>query len=325
MSKDSNAIAADRALIPPHAWVRIGVLGVLFVWVFWRLLQRAYGPLYSADGSIRGWGYGWSESEWTHVLVIPLMSLYFAYLQADKLKKTPIKPSFMGFGVLAFGLLTYWAGIFPIRNLVFMGLGMIISLAGLVWLFTGWRVMWLMSFPIFFLVFIIRIPDRVMERIAYPLQDIAAKSAGFVINIIGPLFFELESEIRGNTIYLMHHGEWLPNPLNVAEACSGLRSLMMFVTLGFGVAFISSRPLWARLVIVASTVPVAVLVNIGRVSVMGFLQPYKSEMTEGDFHKFIGILMLLPAGLIFLFIGWVLSRIFVEVPQSGKPAKGAKA
>lgn len=322
MSKDSDAVGTAGTRLGMHFWLRLAILAPLFVWVFQRIFWRAYGPFYGPDGAISTWGYGWSKSEWTHTLVIPLMSLYFVYLQWDRVKKTVVRPSFWGFGLFLAGLLLYWSGIYPIRNEVPMGVGMILGLAGLVWVFGGWRVLQVLWFPIFFMVFMIRVPDRVMERISYPLQDIAAKSAGVVINFVGPLFFDLESEIRGNTIYLLHEGRWLENPLNVAEACSGLRSLMMFVTLGVGYAFITNRPLWTRLLVVASTVPVAVIVNIGRVSVMGFLSPYKQELTEGDFHKFIGMLMLIPAGLIFMLIAWVLDQVFVDDAKPGRVKTG---
>ena len=106
---------------------------------------------------------------------------------------------------------------------------------------------------------------------------------------------------NNNSIVLEYEG--VTNPLNVAEACAGLRMLMAFVALGFAMAYASSKPIWQRLTIASLAVPVAIFVNIMRVVTIGLLSTFVNpDAAKGSTHIWIGMFMLLPAaGLI-----WVL-------------------
>jgi len=80
-------------------------------------------------------------------------------------------------------------------------------------------------------------------------------------------------------------------------------------------AFLFDRAWWQRMIMVIITVPIAILVNIGRVTVLGLLQPINPEMARGDFHTMIVLIMLVPAALLFMFIGWVLDQILINEPD----------
>jgi exosortase/archaeosortase family protein len=101
--------------------------------------------------------------------------------------------------------------------------------------------------------------------------------------------------------------------LNVAEACAGLRSLMTFISVAGAIAFLSVRPLWQKLVIMASAVPIAIFCNVMRVSVQGLLDHYVSqELSEGFAHATVGMIMLLPAFFLILLVGWAMDQIYIE-------------
>jgi exosortase/archaeosortase family protein len=101
--------------------------------------------------------------------------------------------------------------------------------------------------------------------------------------------------------------------LNVAEACAGLRSLMTFVSVGAAVAFLSARPLWQKIVITVTSIPIAIFCNVMRVSGQGLLDHYVSQQLSENFaHQFVGMIMLIPAFLLILLVGWVLDQIFLE-------------
>jgi exosortase/archaeosortase family protein len=106
-------------------------------------------------------------------------------------------------------------------------------------------------------------------------------------------------------------GNW--RTLNVAEACAGMRSLMTFISVAAAVAFLSSRPLWQKIIVVMFAVPIAIFCNVMRVSGQGLLDRYVSHSLSENFaHQFVGLIMLIPAFLLILLVGWVLDQIFVE-------------
>jgi exosortase/archaeosortase family protein len=101
--------------------------------------------------------------------------------------------------------------------------------------------------------------------------------------------------------------------LNVAEACAGLRSLMTFITLGAAVAFLSNRPLWQKIIITISAIPIAIFCNVMRVAGQGLLDYYVSHAwSEGFAHQFAGLVMLVPAFFLILLVAWCVDHLFIE-------------
>lgn len=216
----------------------------------------------------------------------------------------------VGIVLLLVGIVGYIVGVYPIRNDMAKGYSMILALGGLVWFACGAKVARIAWFSVFYMVFAIKLSDRVWEAVAFKLQGIAATASGVAINLLG-LPAGLEAEVVGHTIQLWHHGEQLGNGLNVEEACSGLRMLMTFIALGFAVAYLADRPWWARLTMVVMTIPIAIAVNVGRVATLGLLYPVNPKLAQGEAHIFIGLLMLLPALGLFMLLGWILNRLIL--------------
>jgi exosortase/archaeosortase family protein len=124
----------------------------------------------------------------------------------------------------------------------------------------------------------------------------------------------------------------MPKPLNVAEACSGIRMLMLFFALCVGASFLlTKKALWERIVIVISAIPIAVVANVLRLTLIAIftkmiltwpnyllseklLADWPNNVTETWAHDVPG-LMMMPIGLILLWIEWILiSKLFVEEP-----------
>ena len=283
-------------------------LGLLFFVLHREFLWRMYRI---ATGE---WG-----GDWSHALLIPLISVYFVYQHKTELIRTVTRVYWPGLVVLFLGLGGFAFWIYPGRNDMFQGYCMIISLFGLVLFLFGPRMMRLLWFPILYLSIGVRVAPRLWDAIAAKLQFIAAQAAAVVLKLAG-LLLNFNAEVRGSTIELwfVDNGRVVKEGLNIAEACAGLRMLMAFVALGVAMAYISSRPWWHRLILVLLTIPVAIAVNVGRVSALGVLYAkVNREMASGDFHTMIGLFMLIPAALVFLLIGWVLDRIVVEDESSG--------
>src|SRR5690606_19673495 len=140
---------------------------------------------------------------------------------------------------------------------------MVIALFGLVLALCGWDVMKVTWFPIVFLICALPWPGLVYSWVAGPLQVIAAKVAVRVLEFTG-----VTSYVSGTKIFIYGDGGAL-RTLNVAEACAGLKSLMTFVTIGAALAFLSARPLWQKLIITLSAIPIAIFCNTMRVSGQG--------------------------------------------------------
>ena len=149
---------------------------------------------------------------------------------------------------------------------------------------------------------------------------LAAKSATVVIQCL-----QIDATVKGSTIEIttMRGGQWVVEKINVAEACSGLRMLMAFIALGAAMAYLADRAWWKRIVMLVLAVPIALVVNIGRVTVIGLLTLVDRDMASGDFHVFVGMLMLIPAAGLFMLVGWVLDRVVIDEIDSSNDESAA--
>jgi exosortase len=213
---------------------------------------------------------------------------------------------FGGF-IMLFGVAVFQYAIFPGQNDFLKDLGMVITLFGVVLALAGWHVMSVAWFPIVFLVCGIPWPGLVYSKIAGPLQQLAANVAVWTLQLTG-----VEANVGGTKISMIGgDGNW--RTLNVAEACAGMRSLMTFISVAAAVAFLSHRPLWQKIIVVIFAVPIAIFCNVMRVSGQGLLDRYVSHSLSENFaHQFVGLIMLIPAFLLILLVGWILDQIFVE-------------
>lgn len=305
-----TTVGEARPLITPRGWVWIGVLATLFVLLHRNFLWRSL--LISLE-----------DNDWSHALLIPEIGIYYLFQHRSRLMQLTSRVCWWGLPIMLLGMLSYAFSIYPVQNDMFQGYSMIIALFGLVLFVLGPKMMTVLWFPIFYLGFGVKVSQKLWEMIALKLQTIASVSSTALLNTIG-LALDLEASVRGNTIDLYHHGVKLYPPMNVAEACSGLRMLMAFLALGVAMAFLMPRAWWQRLVMVLMTLPIAVAVNVGRVTALGILHVYAPEYAEGDFHIFVGMLMLIPAAGLFLLLGWVLDKMIIvdpsELGERGEPA-----
>jgi len=211
-----------------------------------------------------------------------------------------------GLATTILGLLSYAYGIYPGQNKFTQGMGLVMTIFGLVWLMCGWDVMKIAWFPILFLACAIPWPELMYSRIAMPLQEWSASAAAWTLRLTG-----VDADRMGTKLFI---GVGVNRRvLNVAEACAGLKSLMTFITLAGAMGFLSSRVVWQRIVITLSAIPIAILCNMIRVSGQGLLDHYVSQkLSESFAHQFVGLVMLIPAFFLIQLVGWVLENMFVE-------------
>jgi exosortase len=240
----------------------------------------------------------WSvDDNYSHGFLVPFIAGYFLYQRLDSLKKSPASSLSSGLPVIIGGLLMLIVG-YVGTELFTMRLSLIIVLAGMVLYFFGKETFRIMLLPICFLFFMIPLPYILYDAIAFPLKLFIAKYSVLFLESIGIIILR-----EGNIIML-------PNmTLEVADACSGIRSLMSLITLSVALAFIVNTTNFKRALIIVSAVPIAIFTNALRVVITGMLAQYWGEKAaEGFFHEFAGLMVFGMAVVILLITGIMLKR-----------------
>jgi len=241
----------------------------------------------------------WSDDpNYSHGFIIPFLSAYFIWEEKDRLSKIKVEPSYLGAVVIIAGVLLYLFGNIA-AELFTMRVSMVIVIWGVVILNLGKVFFKKTFFSLAFLLLMIPPPTIIFNQIAFPLQMLAAKSAELSLKFIGiPVLRE------GNVISLS------TSVLEVAEACSGLRSLVSLITLGIVFAHFAHKEIWKQMIIVSSTIPIAILANAMRVSGTGILAYFwGEEVAKGFYHSFAGFLVFAVAVVLVFAVNIVLFNL----------------
>jgi exosortase len=255
---------------------------------------------------------------WQHVedyshgfLIVPL-ALFFAWERRHELRKSPIVPSWWGVIPLVLGALTLAIGRLG-TELMNMRMSFVFTLIGLVLLLLGRRIFRILAFPLIFLFLMVPLPESLLNVVAFPLQLIAADVAVKIL-----FFLDIPALREGNIIHLANA------QLFVAEACSGLRSLMALITLGVVFAYFFRKSLAERIIIVLSAIPIAILVNAFRVGLTGILTQYFGEVSAGGVvHETQGLFTFAIAFLLLLVEARLLQLLWPARWRDGTPLRGA--
>lgn len=224
------------------------------------------------------WGVWINDSNNSHGLLVPFISLYFVWLKKDDLKALTISTSISGVVVLIASLLIYIIA-FTGDVAFFARLMMVVSLISLVLFNYGKDVIKSIVFPLFLLFFMIPIPTSLLQIISLPLQLFATTVSAKIINLLSIPVYKV-----GNMLYFAQ------TQLEVTEACSGLHSIVAFILLSVIFAHLSGKRLIPNIIILASAIPIALITNIIRVSGTGILAHYYgSTVARGFLHEFSGL------------------------------------
>jgi exosortase len=297
----------DRTL-----WVQIGLLGAAFLWLFHHWLYVQYQHSSTA------------VEDWGHAFLVPFISGYLIWVRRDTLARVAPRTSWVGLVPLLAGIGTYFlfvASPLPGGHMV-QGWAVILTLMGVALVLVGRRAMYHLFLPLSYLVFAVTISERVMIQLTFKLQLVASQGAYMVLSVAGAIA-GFSVDVAGNRIELLTRSGQVV-PLNVAEACSGMRMVVAFFALAAAMALISCRFWWQRVVLMLLAAPVAILLNIGRVSVLGLLSLGNQNLATGQAHTFIGTVLLIPGLLLFMGIVWLLNRV-VRPDPAGAPVGPGKS
>ncbi|MFH0925332.1 MAG: exosortase A [bacterium] len=221
-----------------------------------------------------------NDSKYSHGFLIPFIAGYLLWQRRSELMKVSLLPTNWGAVILISGLFFYILGHIG-GELFTMRFSMLVVIAGLIIYLTGYKMFKLVLFPLLFLIFMIPLPAVLFNSLTFPLQLLAAKTSMRFIYFLGiPVLRE------GNIIHLAN------TSLEVAEACSGLRSLNSFLALTATYAALFYKSRIRQWVLFISAVPVAIFVNIVRVTVTAIgVQLWGEQVAQGLLHESVGLVV----------------------------------
>jgi len=237
------------------------------------------------------------DDNYSHGFLVPLIAAYLAYMRKDDLLSAAVRPSNSGLAIIVAGLgvlFLGWLGseYFTMRS------SLVIIIAGSVLYLLGWEIFKILLAPLCYLLLMVPIPYIIYDAAAFPLKLFVTKVSVLSMKALGIVVWQ-----EGNVLMF-------PNiTLEVADACSGLRSIMSLLALGAAYAFVLFTRTRDRVILIFSTLPIAVFTNCLRVIATGILAQYfGSAAAEGFFHEFAGFFVFAGAVVMFVSLGTVLKR-----------------
>ncbi len=233
----------------------------------------------------------WKQDEYSHGYLIPFVAFFIGWHKLAEDKPLP-RPSWWGVGLLGASFCLMLLGELASFAAI-MGYSFILSLVGLALSFFGKRTAFVLAPAFAFLFFAVPLPHIVFGNLSLQLQLVSSRLSAALLELMGISVF-----LEGNLIDL--GGQ----QLQVAEACNGLRYLFPLMSFGFIVAVVFEGPLWRRLVLFLSSLPITVGMNSLRISLVGLtVDRWGIKMAEGTLHFFEGYVVFLLC----------LAVLFVEV------------
>lgn len=254
---------------------------------------------------VRQWAH---DENYSHGFIIIPFAAYFAWQKRRALAATPVTSGIGGLFVVVASLIVLLAGLAG-AELFLTRISLIGVIAGSIWFLWGRQHLRLLAFPVLLLVLMVPLPAIIFNQIAFPLQLIASRAGEAALTLAGvPVLRE------GNVL------ELATTKLEVAQACSGIRSLISLLTLGILLGKLSEQRLPMRILLAVLTVPVAIAANAARVAGTGFAANWIGpEAAEGFFHTFSGWLVFVVAFALLLGVQRLLIR-FSEGPLALRPS-----
>lgn len=261
----------EREVVPVRftwqQWLPSILLLALIVAIYWGVAIKL----------VHDW---YSDPDFSHGFLVPLFSAYLIWTKREVLKRTPVRQSWAGVPLILLAIITLFLGVYG-AELFLARISLVMLLAGIVWTIGGRQMLRELRFPILVLLLAIPLPKVLYNQITFPLQIFASKVASAVLPVFGvPVLRD------GNIIQLPSM------PLEVAEACSGIRSLMSLFTAAIFYGYFLEPKTWRRVILALSALPIAVVANGARIVGTGLaVQYWDPQKALGFFHEFSGWLI----------------------------------
>jgi len=218
--------------------------------------------------------------DYSHGFLVPFFAAFLIWDKRKVLSETPIKQSWSGIALILFSIVVLILGVYGVE-LFTARISFVMLLAGLIWTFFGRAMLRALQFPLLVLILAIPFPAIVFNQITFPLQLLASRIASDILPLLG--------------VPTLHEGNIIKLPvmdLEVAEACSGIRSLMSLFTLAVFYGYFLERTTKRRVILALASIPIAVAANVFRIVGTGLcVQYWDPDKALGFFHEFSGWVM----------------------------------
>lgn len=243
----------------------------------------------------------WGMEEYSYAYLLPFIVLFLIWQKKELLEKIPFPGSWPGLTLVFVGVALFFIGNLATLYVI-VQYAFLLTLAGLVLSFTGWRGFKLIWVPLLILVFMVPLPSFLFNNLSAQLQLISSQLGVAVIRLFG-----ISVYLQGNVIDL---GVF---KLQVIDACSGLRYLFPLMTLSFIAAYFFKGAFWKRAIIFLSSMPITVFMNSFRIGVIGVMvDNWGPSMAEGFLHEFEGWVVFMSCTGVLIIEMWLLAKIGKE-------------
>jgi exosortase D (VPLPA-CTERM-specific) len=238
------------------------------------------------------------REEYSHALMIPVISLYLLWQQRAALARLDLQGSWLGVSIILFGALLQFAGVLAAVDTI-QQYGLLLAIYGLVVALIGVRATTNLWAPLLLLALMVPLPEFLLQNFSAQLQLISSQIGVWFIRL-----FDISVFVEGNVIDLGGY------KLQVAEACNGLRYLFPLMTMGFIMAYMFKVEMWKRLLLFVSSIPVTILMNSFRIGTIGVMvEHWGQSMAEGFLHDFQGWAVFMTSAGMLLLEMMLLARI----------------
>ena len=247
--------------------------------------------------------------DYSHGFLVPFFSAFVMWDNRAVLSRTPIRQTWAGLPMVLLGIAIVILGVYG-ADLFLSRVSFLILLAGIIWMFMGRAMLRALMFPLLLLMLAIPFPEIVFNQITFPLQLLASQLASAVLPVLG--------------VPVLHEGNVIELPvmkLEVAEACSGIRSLVSLFSLAVFYGYFLERTTTRRVILALASIPIAVAANALRIVGTGLCVQYWDPVKAlGFFHEFSGWVMFVIS-LICLYLLHELMLLIVppKVPAAAAP------
>ena len=223
----------------------------------------------------------WNVPSSSYGMLIPPLAGYIVYMNRQALLAIPARPDLRGLGLTVLGCFFLIGGHLA-AEFFLARFSIVLLAAGLVWTFWGLRRFRELMFPLVLLATMVPLPAIVYNAVAVPLQLFASEAATSAAQAVGVSIYR-----QGNIIQLAN------TSLGVAEACSGLQSLSALLVASLLVGFLENGAMLGRVLLFLLAAPLAIAVNVLRITGTAILADYRLEFALGFYHSFSGWLVFI--------------------------------
>ena len=226
----------------------------------------------------------WENPDYSYGFLVPLLVACVVWQQFPEYQRVPLTPSRFGIVIILFALVLFFCGSLGADDFS-ARISLCILLAGILVYLFGWETLRACAFPLGYLSLMIPLPTIIHNQITFPMQLLASRIAETLIRTFGiPVFRE------GNLLAVPHYA------VEVAQACSGIRSLLSLLALGVAYAYFAEERSWMRVLLIILMLPIAILTNAVRIMTACLLgYQVGAEWAEGFVHSFSGWLIFVFA------------------------------